>query len=150
MNFTSEIFLFYFLPLTLLVLYLLKGRSVTIALAWLSLASLTFYAWEMPHYVFLVLFSVTIDWFASNGMLKTERKDIRKGLLLLSIISNLGLLAYFKYSGFFAENVEKLGSVLGATPIPHDVVAHLKSVVLPAGISFYTFTALSYTVDIYY
>jgi len=95
------------------------------------------------------LFSAGIDWIASCYMVKTDNKKVRLALLLMSLISNFGLLGFFKYSGFFAANVDQLGEGLGISIMPEQLSTYLKSVVLPVGISFYTFQALSYTIDVY-
>lgn len=94
--------------------------------------------WE-PIYVLLLLASTSVDWFSSVQMVKTDNKIKRRLLVLLSLVTNLGLLFFFKYYDFVASNLNATGWV--SLPMLH--------LVLPPGISFYTFHALCYTIDVY-
>lgn len=138
MVFTSAIFLYAFLPTTLLVYYLLDRRYRN---AFLLLASYVFYAWSVPRYLILILASTLIDYFCVILMTRTTR--FRKVSLVISLVCNLGLLGFFKYYVFFAENLNPIlkGLSLGGLP--------LWQIVLPVGISFYTFQSMSYTIDVY-
>jgi len=141
MVFTSQVFLFYFLPLVLGVYYLapVGWRNLV-----LTCASYLFYGWWSPWFVLLMLASTGIDWFcglAVSAPGASERR--RRGAVAASVACNLGLLGFFKYFGFAAENVERLTRLLGGQGF--DVL----QVVLPVGISFYTFQSMSYCIDLY-
>lgn len=138
MVFTSAIFLYGFLPTTLLVYYLLHPRYRN---GFLLLASYIFYAWSVPRYLWLILISTAVDYFCVLAMEKTERH--KRIPLLISLATNLGLLGFFKYYGFFIENVNPLLQSLSFAGFP------LWNIVLPVGISFYTFQSMSYTIDVY-
>jgi len=149
MNFTSEIFLFYFLPIILFLYYFVKQYSLKASYAILSIGSLVFYAWEVPYYAFIILFSVLVDWSVVKIMVGIQSKSKRLVLLLVSLITNIGLLSFFKYSGFFIENFAILGNALGISSINSINNSLFNNIILPIGISFYTFQTLSYTIDIY-
>ncbi len=107
-------------------------------------ASYYFYmAWRKP-YVLLIIASTGVDYFAALGMSYTRRQAIRRLLLLFSLISNLGLLFTFKYFNFFADAANTLSTMWGST-----VTLPYLQVLLPVGISFYTFQTLSYTLEVY-
>ena len=130
MLFSSVIFLFYFLPAVLALYYLMSFSRLaqnTLLLA----SSLLFYAWGEPTYVLLMLFSILFN--SLMGYLVQGQRKGRKLFLILSLVCNLGLLFVFKYLGFVLKNLD----VSGFSPL------------LPIGISFYTFQALSYVVDVY-
>jgi alginate O-acetyltransferase complex protein AlgI len=106
--------------------------------------SYAFYAAWDPAFVVLLWGSTVVDWFAAKAMMRTERPALRRALLGASLVFNLGLLGYFKYAGFLQRT---LAAVLGALGV-HLAVAPV-DIVLPIGISFYTFMTLSYTIDVY-
>lgn len=141
MLFSSMIFLCGFLPVVLIVYYLMS-RRIGLANLWLFLASLFFYAWGEPRYIFIMLFSTVFDY--CNGRLigvfqKREKHLAAKLVLLLSVVGNLGILGFFKYTDFVIGSINSLtGSGIG-----------LLSLALPIGISFYTFQTMSYTIDVY-
>lgn len=110
----------------------------------LLLASYLFYAAWNPPFVLLLLFSTIMDWFIAKGIATTPNLRRKRSLLLLSLFSNLGLLGYFKYGNFALESFIVFANQLGVNfaPVKLDII-------LPAGISFYTFQTLSYTIDIY-
>ncbi len=110
----------------------------------LLVASYAFYAAWDPVLVVLLWGSTAVDWFVAQAMTRAERPARRKLLLTVSLVFNLGLLAYFKYAGFLQRSLVGLLDLLGITWAPgaHDVV-------LPIGISFYTFMTISYTLDVY-
>ena len=112
---------------------------------WLLLVSsyLFYAAWYAP-YVVILLASTLVDWWIARRIWQCEDDAKRKRLLLVSLICNLGLLGFFKYGGFIADNFDVLLSTLG---VAHPASAW--SIVLPIGISFYTFASLSYTIDVY-
>ena len=110
----------------------------------LLVSSYLFYmAWE-PGYVVLIWVSTLVDYFAAIWMAKTGERGRRRGLLLLSLATNLGLLFFFKYYNFFSDS---LGAALGS--IGWQVEIPYSAFLLPAGISFYTFQTLSYTIEVY-
>lgn len=133
MIFSSIPFLYYFLPLALLLCYLVPSRARN---AFLLLASLLFYAWGEPKYLPVMAAATALGY--GFGLAIQRFRRFRKPLLVLSIASSLGFLLYFKYADFFLENLNGLG-----LHIP------LLGLALPVGISFYTFQILSYTVDVY-
>jgi alginate O-acetyltransferase complex protein AlgI len=106
--------------------------------------SYAFYAAWDPPFVLLLVASTIVDWFVAKAMAASEERGRRRLLLLVSIVFNLGLLFYFKYASFAARSVAELLGTLGVrwTPAAPDVV-------LPIGISFYTFMTISYTIDVY-
>ena len=136
MLFSGIPFLYYFLPVVLL-LYFIAPKCLKNTV--LLIASLFFYAWGEPVWVTLLIFSATIDYF--HGLIiEKHRNDIGAKLALISsLVLNLGLLGIFKYSGFFVENINAVTGL--ALPVPEFA--------LPIGISFYTFQTLSYTIDVY-
>lgn len=139
MAFSSPRFLV-FLAILLGVLSVIPGRSFQKRV--LMVASCAFYAaWDYRYLGLLATVSV-IDYFAANRIHATEELRLRKAWLLLSVASNLGILAYFKYVDFFIDNLN--GILSGLAPR----ISHL-NVLLPAGISFFTFKTMSYTIDVY-
>ncbi|MBU5675919.1 MBOAT family protein [Alkaliphilus sp. MSJ-5] len=137
MVFSSLIFIFQFLPLTIL-LYYISPRPLRNMV--LFIASLVFYAWGEPIYILIMLFSTFFDYL--NGLLIDKHRDhkyIPKAVLITSVIVNLGILGFFKYYGFVVDNINGLFNLNIA----------IKSLPLPVGISFYTFQTLSYTIDVY-
>jgi len=103
-------------------------------------------AWN-PKYIILILLSTVVDYFAANQMGRQKEKSSKKKYLYLSLIINLGLLVGFKYLGFIDENIRALFEVLGMAY--HDPPPFIEKIILPVGISFYTFQTLSYTLDVY-
>lgn len=137
MVFSSTIFLCVYLPLVLLGYYICpkKGRNL-----FLLIVSLVFYAWGEPKYVFLMIFSILINYVFGRLMDKhRENKKRLKLMLVLSVVIDLGLLSVFKYTDFIITNVN---AIFGAN-------FDLLNIALPIGISFYTFQAMSYTIDVY-
>ncbi len=148
MVFSSLIFLCGFLPLTILGYRLLrfaggdKRWGVVLCNAFLLIMSLIFYAWGEPVYVLLMLFSILINYLGGlfvGSFQQKEKPKAAKASLVLTIIVNLGLLGFFKYTDFV---ISAINSVSGAG------IALFK-IALPIGISFYTFQALSYVIDVY-
>lgn len=134
-----------FLPIVLGVYYLLSHRGQN---AFLVLASCFFYAsWDW-RFLFPLLFSTTTDYFCALRMERSlergEPAAARRTYLLISLITNLGLLAFFKYFNFFADSLHDLAAAAGL-----QIATPALRVILPIGISFYTFQALSYTIDVY-
>ncbi|MDP9141815.1 MAG: MBOAT family protein [Pseudomonadota bacterium] len=107
-------------------------------------ASYVFYAAWNPPYALILLLSTFVDWIVARMIWQSEGARIRRWLLLLSLVANLSLLGFFKYGDFLLRNTQALLLTLGIDYAPPDW-----SIVLPVGISFYTFASLSYTIDVY-
>lgn len=133
-----------FLPIVFSLYWLLAKKSLTFQNWLLVLSSYIFYGWWDWRFLSLILFSSLVDYFISNK-LKTEQKERkRKSLLWLSILINLGFLGFFKYYNFFLENFVSAFSFFGS-----EIKVHSLQIILPVGISFYTFQTMSYTIDVY-
>ncbi len=140
MVFSSIVFLLYFLPAFLITYYLVDKKLKNIVIL---LFSILFYSWGAPRFIFVILGTTFIDFHLVKLMSSTKKELHRKLMLTLSVSINLGLLFYFKYSNFFVENVNALLSVFGGNEI------QWTKLVLPIGISFYTFETITYVVDVY-
>src|SRR5947209_6560591 len=141
MGFTSQAF-FLFLPLVLLVYHLLPRRNLKYG--FLLLASWGFYLSFTPRLIWVIVLTSAIDYAAGLFIEAAGTLARRRAWLTLSIVANLGLLAFFKYSSFFVSNSLCLARALGWT-VPDWTV----EVLLPLGISFHTFQGISYTLDVY-
>jgi len=141
MLFNSYVFMLAFLPLTLIIYFLLGKLPERIQLnkVFLVLASFLFYGYNNPNYVPIIAFSILINYALSQMMLRSEKKIIRLPLMLLGLGLNLGVLFYFKYHDFFAANMNAFFGTSFA----------LYRLALPLGISFFTFQQLSYVIDSY-
>lgn len=137
MSFTTIEFMFRFLPIFLIVYYVVPTRYKNMILL---IGSFVFYAWGQHFYLLLLMLSIVVNY--TFGRLIGERRAQKKLLLVLGLIYNFGLLVFFKYTNFFIENINAL---LTATHIQIPTI----SVVMPLGISFYTFQVVSYLVDVY-
>ena len=139
MVFSSLLFLFYFLPAVLVVYFLVPRRFKNVVLLVFSLA---FYGWGEPVYVLLMVFSILMDYSLGRWMhTRLEKGNVRaaRRILVLSVVCNLALLAFFKYADFLIGNLNGLfGLGIPKLDLP-----------LPIGISFYTFQAMSYLIDLY-
>ncbi|MEM7478778.1 MAG: MBOAT family O-acyltransferase, partial [Planctomycetota bacterium] len=132
-----------------LVLYFWWHPKLTtpIRLGILTAASYAFYGWWDFRFVGLLALSTLVDYWVGNKLYLATANSSKTRWLLVSMFSNLSLLAFFKYSGFFAESINtaldwfRFGGAIGAIPVPE--------ILLPVGISFYTFQTMSYTIDIY-
>src|SRR5438876_1761503 len=142
--------------------YLVVKRNNRLMNLWLMLASYTFYGWWNPYYLLLLFGTSAIDYLMVLAMERSQKT--RKLWLVISLVSNFGFLAYFKYSGFITENLNTFLTTLGSPyqlpdPIyyPNRLLGLLgvpeshffESVILPIGISFHTFQSMSYTIDAY-
>ena len=139
MLFSSQVFLYFFLPITLIIYYLSPRKFRNFILL---VASLIFYAWGEPVYILIMLFSTVFDYV--NGLLidkfqKENKNRYAKIVLIVSVVGNLSILGFFKYSNFLITNLNSL--------FHFDL--SLLSIALPIGISFYTFQTMSYTIDVY-
>ena len=156
MVFSSHIFLFYFLPLVLALYYACPRRGRQLLLA---LVSYVFYGWANPWFVFLMLFSTLVDYLcgklivgpwhvkrfagdppAGPGLLSARQRKLAVGI---SIVVNLSLLGFFKYLGFVQTNMNYVLDLFGLQAV------QVYQVLLPVGISFYTFQSMSYSIDLY-
>jgi len=142
MVFSSLLFLSVFLPLFLLVYFLLP-KKLSIKNNFLLLSSFLFYAWGEPKFVFLLFFTTIIDFYLVKKMDTYEQPFYRKLFLCFPIMVNLGLLCYFKYFNFFIDNVNSVGGLINMQPI------EISKIILPIGISFFTFESITYSVDVY-
>jgi D-alanyl-lipoteichoic acid acyltransferase DltB (MBOAT superfamily) len=143
MLFNSYEFIFFFLPIALIVFFAVARAGHEIAIAWLVIASLFFYGWWNPAYLILILLSMLVNFGVGEllGRWSSEHSDNRKGklYLIIGIVFNLGLLGYFKYAGFFVANLNGIA----------DTDFNLGTIVLPLAISFFTFQQIAYLVDAY-
>ncbi len=137
---------FVFLIIVFTLYWLLGSKKTIFQNILLLIASYVFYSWWDPRFLVLIFLSTLVDYFIGLNLSSTKKQNLRKLLVGASIIFNLGLLAVFKYFNFFIESwvsaIEFLGySVKSRTTL---------NIILPVGISFYTFQTLSYTLDIYH
>ncbi|MEW6313107.1 MAG: MBOAT family protein [Pseudomonadota bacterium] len=141
MLFNSYGFIFLFMPLTLALFFLLARASHLLAAGWLACASLFFYAWWNPAYLGLLLASICFNYVFGVQIAKavTHKHARKKPLLIFAITANLALLGYYKYANFFLTSVN---SVAGTEWT-------LGNIILPLGISFFTFTQIAFLVDTY-
>jgi alginate O-acetyltransferase complex protein AlgI len=133
-----------FLPVVFIIYWFITNRSLRLQNLTILTASYFFYGWWDWRFLSLIIFSTVVDFMVGQGLMKTDDRMTRKMWLWLSIIVNLGLLGVFKYYNFF------LDSLYNAAPGLQAVMGfNTLSIILPVGISFYTFQTLSYTIDIY-
>ncbi len=146
MLFTTATFAFLFLPIVLIGYYLLGARSRSLTTLWLFIASLFFYGYWLPEFTLLLLLSIAGNFVCgvaiarANGRTDPPGKTVAgKAWLVVGIVFNLGMLGYYKYANFFVDNVN---AVFGTG-------WDLAKVILPIGISFYSFTQIAYLVDVW-
>ena len=142
MLFNSHVFIFLFLPVVLIVFFRLGGVGPRLAAGWLAAASLFFYGWWNPTYVGLLAASIVFNYRMGIAIVHSDTAAAmrrKKSLFVLAVAGNLALLGYFKYANFFVDNMNAL---LGTS-------TNLGSIVLPLGISFFTFTQIAYLADAY-
>jgi alginate O-acetyltransferase complex protein AlgI len=141
MVFTSHIFVFYFLPLFLLVYFLLPRAWKNL---WITLASYIFYGWWQPWFVCLMMFTTCLDFLWGRFITRPGATPAQRKLAVVAcVVTNLSFLGFFKYYMFAAENLNRLLALVGQEPF------RVMQVVLPIGISFYTFHSLTYIIDLY-
>jgi len=133
-----------FLPLVFTLYWTLSRFGTRFQNSIIVVASYVFYGWWDWRFLTLILFSTVVDYSVGILMSKETKESRRKGLLWLSILVNLGLLGFFKYSNFFIENFISAFTVFGSS-----ISISSLNIILPVGISFYTFQTLSYSIDIY-
>ncbi len=140
MLFNSFAFLLFF-PVVTLFYFLLPFKT---RWAWLLAASCFFYMFFKPEYILILFGTIFIDYFAGIGIEKTKEKKNKKHLLIISLIANIGVLAVFKYYNFLNGNITGFCSLFGiSNHIPY------LDILLPIGLSFHTFQAMSYTIEVY-
>ena len=146
MLFNSYVFIFLFLPLCLIGFYILQNRQATLAKVWLTCFSLWFYGYFNQSYLLIMICSIMGNYFfhgmivrERNHALEEEKQNRCKNIMITGVILNLAVLFYFKYFDFFIDNVN---SLFGSN-FP------LKNILLPLGISFFTFQQISFLVDTY-
>lgn len=140
MVFSSITFLLYFLPIFLLVYNLIDKKFKNY---FILLASIVFYAWGASDFIVILVLSTIIDFYIVKALYESPKKKRKQLLLFCSIFMNVGLLAYFKYANFFVDNVNQFLGVFNVSAIGWT------NVLLPIGISFYTFQTLTYSIDVY-
>jgi alginate O-acetyltransferase complex protein AlgI len=140
MVFSSITFLLYFLPLLLTLYFIIPDRFKNY---FLLLSSIFFYSWGAPKFIFVILGTTTLDFFLVRWMSAQQSELKRKAILIFCVCTNVGLLFYFKYSNFFIENINEVLSLFNIQPIKW------LEIILPIGISFYTFESLTYIIDVY-
>lgn len=148
MVFTSHIFVFYFLPITLGIYFLLNGWFSEKNNHWqnffLLVMSYIFYGWENPLYVFLMFIATLINYIGGGIIARNDNNEaVRYQALFWSVTLSLLMLGFFKYFMFFESNLNYLLNFTGVSPFP------VYQVLLPIGISFFIFQSISYTVDVY-
>lgn len=140
MLFSSILFLFYFLPITLAVYYLMPKRNIQARNAVLLVASLLFYSWGEPVYIVLMIYSAFLNYYSALQIGRAQEKGKSgKASMLFALVMNLLILGFFKYFGFLMDTFNSLTGMN----------VHYTALSLPIGISFYTFQALSYIFDVY-
>ena len=143
MIFSSLEFIFLFFPISILAYFLVPKRHLKWRNLVLLIVSLLFYGWGEPIYVFLMIFSITFDYFYGYGVAKYKllgNDKIARRFVAASMITNILVLGFFKYADFFIENLRIIPFLSHLEPL---------NLALPIGISFYTFQTMSYTIDIY-
>jgi alginate O-acetyltransferase complex protein AlgI len=141
MVFTTQVFLFYFLPLFLLVYYNLPYRWRNV---WITLGSYVFYGWWEPWFAGLMLFTTVLDFLWGKVITRPGATALQRRLAVMACVAtNLSLLGFFKYYMFATETLNQMLAAVGAKQF------HVMHVILPIGISFYTFHSLTYILDLY-
>ncbi|WP_019671494.1 MBOAT family O-acyltransferase [Eudoraea adriatica] len=133
-----------FLPIVFILYWFVANKSLKLQNLLIVASSYLFYGWWDWRFLSLILFSTIIDYTVGRNLRKEENQTKRKILLWTSILVNLGFLGFFKYYNFFLDNFISAFSFFGT-----DIKANSLNIILPVGISFYTFQTLSYTIDVY-
>ena len=139
MVFSSIIFLYLYLPITLIVYFITPARFRNI---WLFIVNMIFYGWGEPVYIILMLISILLNYGVGIliGRHREEKKNVSKNILIINIVLNVALLVFFKYFDFIIESLAMIPALSDLKPM---------GISLPIGISFYTFQAMSYPIDVY-
>ncbi len=145
MVFSTYIFLFVYLPITLGVYYLIPFRFRAF---WLALTSYVFYGWLKPEYCSLLAAATILNFYCGKLMMRTDSEPMRKFWLFLAVAGSLGLLGFYKYAGMFTAWADTLAKLF-VSPSEGTNIVPILEIVLPIGISFFTFQAISYPIDLY-
>jgi alginate O-acetyltransferase complex protein AlgI len=142
MVFASPLFLFIFLPITLIVYFITPKKLKNF---WLMLVSIAFYSWGGGNYALIILVSILFNYIIGIQIGKFQKGDKKKKLwLILGLILNFSILGYFKYYNFFISNLVKVGNIFSP-----GFTLNTETILLPVGISFFTFQIVSYVIDVY-
>lgn len=133
-----------FLPVVFFLYWFVTNKNLKLQNLLIVFASYVFYGWWDYRFLSLIIFSSLVDYTIGRALGKTDNQNRRKFLLWCSILVNLGFLGFFKYYNFFLENFRSAFSFFG-----HEFDGYTLNIILPVGISFYTFQTLSYTIDVY-
>lgn len=133
-----------FLPIVFLIYWFVTNKNLKLQNVFLVIASYFFYGWWDWRFLALIIFSTLLDYWVGRLMAQETKVLNRKILLWISILVNLGFLGFFKYYNFFLDNFIQAFSLFGMP-----ISARSLSIILPVGISFYTFQTLSYSIDVY-
>ena len=145
MVFSSNVFLLYFMPAFFLVYFLMPRKIRNYVLL---LASLIFYAWGAPEFIIQLVVSTIANYFIVKAMCKTEKPAAKKWLCALSICISLGLLLFYKYGNFTMHNINAIRSWITGVELS-TLNSQLSTILLPIGISFFSFQSVTYTLDTY-
>ncbi len=133
-----------FLPIVFIIYWFATNKSLKVQNILIVVSSYIFYGWWDWRFLSLIIFSTVVDFLVGQGLSKQVNKSNRKILLWTSIVVNIGFLGFFKYYNFFLDNFIAAFSFFGT-----EIKANTLNIILPVGISFYTFQTLSYTIDVY-
>lgn len=143
MLFNSYVFIFLFLPITVSVYFLIEKKFATksrLGISWLVITSLFFYGWWNPPNLGVILLSILVNYLIGHSLsIDSVSKLKRKAILVLGIAVNIGLLSYYKYSGFIVDNFNQI----------FNLEVEFAEIILPLAISFFTFQQIAYLVDVY-
>ena len=133
-----------FLPIVFILYWFVTNKNLKLQNLLIVISSYVFYGWWDWRFLSLIIYSSAVDYYISVRLGKEQNLTKRKILLTISLVGNLGLLGFFKYYNFFLDNFISAFSLFG-----YEISARSLNVILPVGISFYTFQTLSYTLDVY-
>jgi len=133
-----------FLPIFFILYWYVTNKNLQLQNFLIVIASYIFYGWWDWRFLFLIFFSSITDYIIGKVLQVTEKEKYRKFLLWFSIVTNIGFLGFFKYYNFFLDSFVSVFSFFGKS-----ISVNSLDIILPVGISFYTFQTLSYTIDVY-
>jgi alginate O-acetyltransferase complex protein AlgI len=134
----------FFLPIVFLLYWLVTNRDLKLQNSLIVVTSYVFYGWWDWRFLSLIVFSTVVDYAVGQNLRNQKKQLKRKALLWISVLVNLGFLGFFKYYNFFLDNFISAFTFFG-----QEIKANTLNIILPVGISFYTFQTLSYTIDVY-
>ncbi len=135
-----------FLVIVFGIYWTLNKQNLRLQNLFILVVSYVFYGWWDYRFLSLIAFSSLVDYICSIKIAGTEKQSLRKTFLYISIATNIGLLMFFKYFNFFLDSWNEAWASLGYTGIEYNLTT---LIILPVGISFYTFQTMSYTLDVY-